>query len=192
MTQINLPNTNITGANLWSQVEDNDQAIVDVVNGDIGSDNLASDAIKAVGAFYAHRTAVQSVAPSDWRHILFTATRFNNNSWFSTANSEYAPQRAGFYRVSASIGFPDGANQYYMALFKNGSAHVLLDAARSDGGANGGRRTTGSALVEMNGTTDKIDIRIYHTAGGSVDAGGGWTTTDATSIYFCGEFVGSP
>lgn len=47
MTQITLPNQNVTGANLWSQVEDNDQAIVDVVNGDIGSDNLADDAVTA-------------------------------------------------------------------------------------------------------------------------------------------------
>lgn len=44
MTQITLPNTNITGANLWSQVEGNDQAIVTVVNGNITNDNVAAAA----------------------------------------------------------------------------------------------------------------------------------------------------
>lgn len=44
MTQINLPNRNITGDNLWSQVEDNDDAIVDVVNGAIDNGNIATGA----------------------------------------------------------------------------------------------------------------------------------------------------
>ena len=44
MTQITLPNQSVTGANLWSQVEGNDQAIVNVVNGSIKNDNIASDA----------------------------------------------------------------------------------------------------------------------------------------------------
>jgi hypothetical protein len=45
MSFVTLPNKSITGANLWSQVEDNDQAIVDVVNGDIGTTNLANNAV---------------------------------------------------------------------------------------------------------------------------------------------------
>ena len=44
MTQINLPNQSVTGANLWSQVEDNDQAIADVVNGNLENDNIATGA----------------------------------------------------------------------------------------------------------------------------------------------------
>lgn len=45
MTLVVLPNTSVTGANLWSQVEDNDKAIRDVVNGDIDASNLADDAV---------------------------------------------------------------------------------------------------------------------------------------------------
>lgn len=44
MTQITLPNQSITGANLWSQVEGNDQAIATVVNGNLDNDNIASNA----------------------------------------------------------------------------------------------------------------------------------------------------
>jgi hypothetical protein len=44
MTLINLPNRNVTGDNLWSQVEDNDDAIADVVNGDITNVNIAAGA----------------------------------------------------------------------------------------------------------------------------------------------------
>lgn len=44
MTQITLPNQSITGANLWSQVEGNDQAIATVVNGDLDDTNIAANA----------------------------------------------------------------------------------------------------------------------------------------------------
>ncbi len=44
MTQVNLPNRNITGDNLWSQVEDNDDAIADVVNGGLDNGNIAAAA----------------------------------------------------------------------------------------------------------------------------------------------------
>jgi len=44
MSQINLPNVNITGDNLWSQVEANDNAIKTVVNGDLDNGNIAANA----------------------------------------------------------------------------------------------------------------------------------------------------
>lgn len=44
MTQVNLPNRSVTGANLWEQVEDNDDAIVNVVNGDLDNSNIAATA----------------------------------------------------------------------------------------------------------------------------------------------------
>jgi hypothetical protein len=44
MTQITLPNQNVTGPNLWSQVENNDKAIRDVVNGDLDNGNIATNA----------------------------------------------------------------------------------------------------------------------------------------------------
>lgn len=44
MTQIILPKTSQTGANEWADVEDNDKAIRDVVNGELENDNLSGAA----------------------------------------------------------------------------------------------------------------------------------------------------
>jgi len=63
MTQIILPNTNITGANLWSQVEDNDQAIADVVNGDIGADNIQTGLLPPTGSILQY---AGGSAPTGW------------------------------------------------------------------------------------------------------------------------------
>ena len=63
MTQIILPNQNITGANLWSQVEDNDKAIRDVVNGDLGADNIQAGLLPPTGSLMPY---AGSTAPTGW------------------------------------------------------------------------------------------------------------------------------
>ena len=44
MTQITLPKQNQTGANEWADVQDNDEAIVSVVNGNLDNNNIAANA----------------------------------------------------------------------------------------------------------------------------------------------------
>jgi len=44
MTQITLPKQNQTGANEWADVQDNDEAIVGVVNGNLDNNNIAANA----------------------------------------------------------------------------------------------------------------------------------------------------
>lgn len=44
MTQVNLPKKSQTGANEWADVQDNDEAIADVVNGELEDDNIAAGA----------------------------------------------------------------------------------------------------------------------------------------------------
>lgn len=48
MTQVQLPNTNLTGTAQWEQVEANDRAIRSVVNGGIQNDNVRDDAAISV------------------------------------------------------------------------------------------------------------------------------------------------
>lgn len=46
MTQVTLPNTSKRGTNEdWNHVESNDQALADVINGNIDADNLANNAV---------------------------------------------------------------------------------------------------------------------------------------------------
>lgn len=44
MTIVTLPSINVTGANEWNDVEANDVAIQEVVNGELDNDNLRTDA----------------------------------------------------------------------------------------------------------------------------------------------------
>ncbi|MGH2939561.1 MAG: phage tail protein [Solirubrobacterales bacterium] len=47
MTHISLPKVNQTGANEWADVQDNDEAIAKVVNGELDSENIIDGAITA-------------------------------------------------------------------------------------------------------------------------------------------------
>lgn len=44
MTQITLPKQNQTGSNEWADVQDNDEAIANVVNGNLDNNNIAANA----------------------------------------------------------------------------------------------------------------------------------------------------
>ena len=85
MTQINLPNRNITGDNLWSQVEDNDDAIVDVVNGAIDNGNIATGAdINASklldGSITAAKLGTDSVTTAKIGNLQVTGDKIANST----------------------------------------------------------------------------------------------------------------
>jgi hypothetical protein len=62
MAHVNLPKTSQSGSNEWADVEDNDQAIVDEINGNLDADNLAAN---AVGSSELAASAVTTVKIAD-------------------------------------------------------------------------------------------------------------------------------
>lgn len=73
MTQITLPNQSITGANLWSQVEGNDQAIATVVNGNLDNGNIAANAAinaSKLGHTISAKTADYTPVTSDRGKVI--------------------------------------------------------------------------------------------------------------------------
>lgn len=154
--------------------------------------------IKAPGVFYVYRDSGQTITQNTWTTVEFDKQLFDPDDWWNNTSStspraawSYTPQLAGYYRIQARIGWPDGANQYYLLVRKNGSEYSYLDAKRSDGGSNGGRTTHGSTIVYFNGTTDNISFAVLHTAGGPMALGGGWISTVQSTCYATGEYIGS-
>jgi hypothetical protein len=88
VTQINLPNKSVTGTNFWSQVEDNDQAIADVVNGDLDAGNLTDGAVTTAKIGDSQVTTVkvgdgQITSPK----LSLTVTQDTTNSSTNATNS---------------------------------------------------------------------------------------------------------
>jgi hypothetical protein len=87
MTQVVLPRLNQTGANEWSDVQSNDEALQKVVNGELESDNIKNgtiddtDLVSPNNATYrllGQGFSVMSLELAAGTYILMTATRNNN------------------------------------------------------------------------------------------------------------------
>lgn len=99
MSLINLPKTNQTGTNEWADVEDNDNAIVAVVNGDLDDSNIASGAAIDLAKIDVGSgvTDAQLASP--------------NNSAYRTIAQGYGPLSGadGFYLLGGGIASQSGA-----------------------------------------------------------------------------------
>ena len=84
--------------------------------------------------------------------------------WFSTVNSRWTPQIAGWYFVNAgaTIGNTGGSGGYInaLALFKNGVEQDRLMILNPSAGTI--NNIQGSRLIYLNGTTDYLELYVYH------------------------------
>ena len=142
--------------------------------------------IQAVGAFYGYRSAALNMLGNGNRILECDDERFDVSGWLDTNTNKgrYTPQLAGYYRFSATIRIAGGSSFYALDLFRNGSQHCSFQIVSNTPDSP---RITGSALVYLNGTTDYVDVRLFHSTSGTNRA----VTTGADTAYFCGEFVGS-
>ncbi len=84
MTQATLPNLNQTGVNEWSDVEGNDVALRNVINGQLQNDNLASNAAIAHSKL-ANATAGQLLIAN--ASGVITATTMSGDATLSSSGA---------------------------------------------------------------------------------------------------------
>ena len=155
MTQIILPNQNITGANLWSQVEDNDQAIADVVNGDIGSDNIQTGLLPPTGAIIQY---AGGTAPTGW--LLCEGQAVSRTGSYADL----------FAAIGTAYGTGDGSTTFNLPDLRGRipvgkGTHTSVDAlGENDGTSLANRRPAHSHTGTAEAST--------HTHSGSTDSGG--------------------
>ena len=164
MTQIILPNQNITGPNLWSQVEDNDVAIRDVVNGDLGPDNLQTGLLPPTGAILQY---AGGAAPTGW--LLCQGQAISRTGVYA----------ALFGVVGTAYGVGDGSTTFNLPDLRGRvpvgtGTHASVNAlGANDGTSLAARRPAHSHTVSTDGSH-------YHT--GTTDAAGNHNHSVAFSI----------
>ena len=154
MTQITLPNTNITGANLWSQVEGNDAAIRNVVNGQLDNSNIAS-AAGITGDKLADNSITQAKMVGGGI-ALVTAT--NASDVISSNNAEAtvattASLSSGTYLLlfAGTVQIPETVTTCYVRL-KVGSTTVQTYQGMS-GSSWGSTNNTHRFPISLSGST---------------------------------------
>jgi len=108
--------------------------------------------------FSAYLSSAQSISSSTSTKLTFNTEEFDTNSNYDNAtNYRFTPTIAGYYQINA-IGRASGTSvtTALIDLFKNGS--VLRQLASSRDSTSSSQTLSGSAVVQMNGTTDYLEI----------------------------------
>ena len=112
----------------------------------------------AVGpAARAYLSADQTLTNATWTKINLSSESFDIGGCFDTSTYKFTPTVPGIYRVEACLSVTAGTSvaDTSINIYKNGAKH-------SDGayGVSSGvyRRVVTSDLVQMNGTTDYLEL----------------------------------
>ncbi len=137
------------------------------ING-ISVTNLGGSSPTNVPAFIAHRNGVNQtgVATNTWTKVNLPNEDYDNYNAFNTSTGRFQPTVAGNYLITAGIACPS-AGSCYASIFKNGVS--LYQSGHSQSPAGQIFATT-SGVVQLNGTTDYIELWGY-TDGGTFNGG---------------------
>jgi len=128
-------------------------------------------------AFSAYQSTTQSVNSGTFTKVQLQTEEFDTASAFdSTTNYRFTPQVAGYYQVSGNIGWSFITGQSVISIYKNGSR--FKDGNFSTGGTDGTQSVV-SALINLNGSTDYIEMYCYQNTGTAKNTG-----TGANSTFF--------
>lgn len=165
-----------------------------IVDGSVGSAELGIAAVttpaiadtatlKAVGSFSAFAASAQSVT-SNATGVIFDTEEWDISNWYDPVTGRYTPQIAGIYRLSWQVGLGVMASgqHFYTLILKNTSTWHNTPEVWFTGNE---LRSGGSALLQLNGSTDFVQIRTIHNVGSAQAVKLGQIDT-----YFQGQFVG--
>lgn len=131
--------------------------------------------LSAVGpSFSASLIGAQTVTSAVSTKVAFNTKTFDNGGCFNTTNYRFTPNVAGQYLVSWLVTFKSTgaltANTYTPSLWKNGA---LISNSNYANCASTIGTLGGQALVNMNGSTDYLELFASVTGTGTLTFGGG-------------------
>ena len=138
------------------------------IDGTLGITSVTGQAATAV-AGPAFSASGGSISVSNLTATKLTATteRFDTNSNYDT--SRFTPTVAGYYQINATASSGTSATGYVgVSIYKNGSAYVNGSLVPN---SSVGPTVSISVLVNMNGTTDYVEIYGIQSSGGSLSMG---------------------
>ena len=124
----------------------------------------------------------QDISATTTTLLEWESVELDTGSYWDSSNNRYTPQVAGWYEVGFTLRLkydapPVGLIRLF--LYKNGAAYQEVLYQLSTDYFTNGSRTFGKVMVQLNGSTDYIDARVY-----SDEAGTAHDTTSQPSRFF--------
>lgn len=134
--------------------------------------------IQSTPMFKVYKSSAQSISTNTWTKVGFDSVFTNGDPLgeFDLTNDRYQPSVSGFYQITFNCSFQGtGGTLRYTSIVKNGS-YMLYTESYSDTAS----RTSLSALIHLNGSTDYVEFQAYTQAtGGSPQVRGSSNETQA-------------
>ena len=173
-------NTSGIGAN---ELADNSVNTAKILDANVTQAKIATNVVGKGPAFRAYANSATSLASAGFTKVTLDLENFDTNGNF--LSSTFTPTVAGYYQINATVSISTSstaATSLLAILRKNGVDHsygsgqVISTAIRS----------SVSDIIEMNGTTDFIELFAYHLSGSSVN-----TQPESITTYMSGCLIRS-
>jgi len=115
------------------------------------------------------QSAPQSITAASETKVSLDTPVFDNFSYWNSTSKRWIPQVAGYYQVNGSVMIANNpslanGNVVYCIVYKNGSNYARGNIISPDSSNNA--QSTTSCIVNMNGTSDYLELYVYSESGG--------------------------
>jgi len=117
----------------------------------------ASTTTSKVPLFWKKNSSTQTITYGVFTKVQFDGTSgFDTGSYWDATNHRYTPQLAGYYKIEAKIRMTYSTmSQHNIQVYKNGAKLHQIALVRGQGSAH---EANGSLIVQLNGSTDYVEI----------------------------------
>ncbi|VAX15358.1 hypothetical protein MNBD_NITROSPINAE04-1961 [hydrothermal vent metagenome] len=129
-------------------------------------------------SFSAHKNGASQVGigSGTWTLVTYPTENYDTANAFDISTSRFSPKVAGKYFITAHITWTSFADlgQALISIYKNGSAYRAVTQGSP---GTGSISVSITSIVDMNGTTDFVEIYAYQESGASRDIDGAEVST---------------
>jgi len=124
-------------------------------------------------AFSAYRSGSQNITTATWTKVQLNSEDFDTASCFdSTTNYRFTPTVAGYYQINGAVHLSNATDfilQTRVAIYKNGTSYryANVNLAYPTYNVINDATLQVSALINMNGSSDYLELYCYEYAGGT-------------------------
>ena len=127
-------------------------------------------------AFSGYNSGSQAIGSATFTKVQINTETFDtNNNFDPTTNYRFTPTVAGYYQINGSVAYSTVGTNNIAAIYKNG-----VEINRGNQGSV--TQVVVSCLVNMNGSSDYLELYGYSTLAATISAGSPYTYFQAAMV----------
>jgi hypothetical protein len=166
---------------ITAKILDGNVTTAKILDANVTQAKIGTNVVGNGPLFRAYAGTATSLTTNQFTKAILNNETSDTNSNF--ASSTFTPTVAGYYQINATVSTSSaGPSSLLALLYKNGLIHSI----GSGQVPSAALRSSVSDIIQMNGTTDTIELFVYHNTGSSIN-----TQTGDGATYMSGCLIRS-